>query len=272
MTLSRWKKEKRMGQGTVAEAEDLAAEIVEFSGSSESRLFYLKAIYDLGPGLVREAVGEVRYRASTGEIRDKARYLTTVLLRWMKEGAATVVPAPPEPDSRLLGQETLPRLLGQKTGEKGDRLPAGDRAISKVLDVPFSRKYLQWVRELNNDFFTLTNEKADWDKIETTIEWAGQSMPVTMLRGKVTPEDDANGIPTTEDMRVLLALEKIWAERRGPHQVGESSGIRLCTLDTTAGEVARQMGLSDGGYIMGYISKKILGSRAPGTATSFPRA
>lgn len=255
-----------MTNQAIAEAEDLAAEVIEFTGSVESRLFYLKAIYALGAGLVREAVGEVRYRDAQGQIDDRARYLTRVLNRWMAEQKADVEPVPDD-ESRPLGQETGFRPLAQKPLGAFRKLPvpSHERPVSKLLDVPFSRNRLQWVRELNNDFFSLTNEKADWDRVETTAVFNGMTISVTMLRGKMTPDDKPMGIPTVEDMRVLLALEKIWAEGRGPND------DHLCTFETTATAVAEAMGISKGGKILGYITEKVLKLSRTGYCFVFPK-
>jgi hypothetical protein len=262
---NRGKEKQAMTNQTIAEAEELAAEIIEFTGSVESRLFYLKSIYALGPGLVREAVGEVRYRDNRGEVDDRARYLTRVLNRWMAEQKADTEPVTEE--ARPLGQGTPPRPLAQKPFGAFRKLPlpGPERPVSKLLDVPFSRRHLQWVRDLNNDFFSLTNEKADSDKVETNAEINGMTIPVTLMRGKQTPDDKPQGIPTVEDMRVLLALEKIWAEGRGPHD------DRICTFETTAAAIAEAMGITNGGKILGYITKKVLKLSRTGYCFVFPK-
>lgn len=61
--------------------QDLLDRVVEFTNSPGSRAFYQKAIRVLGPGLVEEAVGEVRMRAP----ESRARYLSALLSEWMDE-------------------------------------------------------------------------------------------------------------------------------------------------------------------------------------------
>lgn len=61
--------------------QDLLDRVVEFTDSPCSRAFYQKAVRVLGPGLVEEAVGEVRMRAP----ESRARYLSALLSEWMDE-------------------------------------------------------------------------------------------------------------------------------------------------------------------------------------------
>lgn len=73
------------GEGSDSEqnlkTQDLLDRVVEFTDSLGSRAFYQKAVRVLGPGLVEEAMGEVRMRSP----ESKARYLSALLSEWMEE-------------------------------------------------------------------------------------------------------------------------------------------------------------------------------------------
>jgi hypothetical protein len=57
---------------------------VEFSDDEKSRAFFQKAVKAIGPGLVWEAIGEVKYKDERGCVSSRAKYLTTTLTEWMK--------------------------------------------------------------------------------------------------------------------------------------------------------------------------------------------
>jgi hypothetical protein len=61
---------------------DVLDEFVSFTADGKSRAFYQSMIKNLGNGMAREALREVKMRSDTGEVRDRAAYLTTLLLDW----------------------------------------------------------------------------------------------------------------------------------------------------------------------------------------------
>lgn len=66
---------------------ELLDRVVEFADDEHSRAFYQKALNVLGPGLLEEAMGEVKMREGTGELtgrRARAKYLGAVLIDWME--------------------------------------------------------------------------------------------------------------------------------------------------------------------------------------------
>ena len=64
--------------------EQTISRAVEFSGDVGSRAFFQKAVKVLGPGLVDEAIGEVRMREDSGSVSSRKKYLTALLDDWMK--------------------------------------------------------------------------------------------------------------------------------------------------------------------------------------------
>ena len=233
--------------------EQVAQELVDFSGSAESRLFYIKAANVLGPELARQAMGEIRYRVQVGQTRDRARHLTYTLRTWMVERGWT-----PNPTERVLAQN-LPRVSAQTPPAShitfDDAKPPADLLAddSAAFPVPFGRDVFPWVLCVNNDFFTLTNEKARADKVETEIVVKGKPYRVTMLRGRGAPADSERGLLTTQHMRVLMAVVKIWSaqhtrpkdEEGNPVTVIEKGGERLCFVKTTVADIAKEMGLGE---------------------------
>lgn len=69
------------------QTHEILDRVVEFADDEHSRAFYQKALNVLGPGLLEEAMGEVKMREGTGELtgrRARAKYLGAVLIDWME--------------------------------------------------------------------------------------------------------------------------------------------------------------------------------------------
>lgn len=254
-----------MTEALIHPFEDLIADLIDFSGAPEYRLFYVKKINELGPGLVREAFAEVRSRYLQGLVDDPGRYLTIVLQDFGKQyGKST----------HLNGQMPLPSVQADSTpglfapmpfvqvpfaqGLRSVAIPENLKNDSQFLSIPFAKNYLQWVLDLNNKFFALNNETADWDQVTTSVTLGSKRYNVKMLRGKLDEDDRARGILTVEHMRVLLAVSRIWADRRGPYQPNESNTARFCHVSVTTREVAQYMGVHIGSNVVKYITQKIL--------------
>jgi len=225
--------------GIETEAESLASEVIAFSGSEESRLFYLKKISELGPGLVREAMGEVRMRENLGGVQDRARYLNRVLTEWAGQRGLTQTPIEPpvRPAPWGLTQTPPPSMFSFDEFEPD---PAGE---STAPMIPFRSDVFPWVLHVNNDCFSLTNEKAKSDKVKTNIVVNGQIHAVTMIRGKKGRNDAERGIHTTEHMRVLMAAVQIWKRINPPPIRDKNSRHRICAVETTIRDIALEMGL-----------------------------
>lgn len=235
-----------MNQDLIQESETLADEMVAFSESPESRLFFLKAIFALGAGLAREAVGEVRMRWNEGTIENKAHYLVRVLKRWMDE---RIKDEPQEPGPSI--------QVGPEKGLVPQPVSSNEQTPEQFLDIPYSRNLIPHVRDITGDFFALTNEirnKFDkWDKVRTLLTIGDKTYDVDMIRGKKDRGDEGRGILTTEHWRIMDAVTQIWSEQRGPH-----SREQICVVNTTAREIAKQLKITFGGKEQRYITKKVL--------------
>jgi hypothetical protein len=69
------------------QTHEILDRVVKFADDEHSRAFYQKALNVLGPGLLEEAMGEVKMREGTGELtgrRARAKYLGAVLIDWME--------------------------------------------------------------------------------------------------------------------------------------------------------------------------------------------
>jgi hypothetical protein len=233
------------------EIESLAGELVEFTCSRTSDGFYRKAIRVLGTELVRQAMSEVRGRDTepgAKPIEDRAKYLTSVLKNWMNE-RALAQNTPEVHESVALSASTFSLLdhrLDSSIKSATDEL--------KTLDVPFSPDLIQWLLFVGPEYFTLTNEKAESDLVAATkIEIRGNVYEVPMLRGKLGRNDSSRGILTSEHMRVKGAIERIWADQRGPHGV---EGGR-CVVNAPVTEIARYMGIGTSGREYARIAEKV---------------
>jgi len=66
------------------EEKGLIERIIEFTGAKNSTAFYKKAIAELGTMRVEEELAEARYRNNTGKVRNKAKYLGSLLTKQLK--------------------------------------------------------------------------------------------------------------------------------------------------------------------------------------------
>jgi hypothetical protein len=66
---------------TADENQEAIDAAVEFSGNEGNRAFFQKAVKAIGPGLVREAIGEVKMRGDN--VSSKSKYLCALLKEWM---------------------------------------------------------------------------------------------------------------------------------------------------------------------------------------------
>lgn len=216
--------------------ELLVSELAEALGSRTSEIFWRKAIRLLGVGLVREALGEVRMRRT--EITNPGGYFTQILVNWMSERGLYAIPSGQSPADLNGIPKPFPLIREPETKE------IEPEQELQQLQFPFSPDLIQWLVFVGPEYFTLTNEKATHDRVENVrIDVKGRSYEVGMLRGKFHETDQPRGILTSEHMRVLGAIERIWADRRGPHsRIGQR-----CVVNVTLPDIARYMGIRVGG-------------------------
>ena len=252
----------------LTEVDDLVARIIEYTESPESRGYYLKAIRVLGIGLVEEAWGEVKMRVAEGQVHDAAKYLTTILKDWMRSEDAgeerNIKFEQKEFDNQqvIVGQKII-HGLRSFDDLKEVSIEGFNESIEKTLPIPFSLKWLQWVRFVNNDFFALSTmpQKDGWDKVITKMKIDGIQKTVILTRGKRDPDDKAHGILTVEHARILGALEHLWAKQGFRHIEYKKEGqiAFICYCDAPVREVGNLLGYTNiGGANLKLLKQKIL--------------
>lgn len=254
-----------MTNAEIDHIEDILCRIIEYTKSPESRGFYQKAIMVIGVGQVEEALGEVRMRVNEGSVREPAKYLTTILKDWMAEAEEETPQNPPLPETVVSIQDNSRELaLGLKSFRDLQERPhheIEEEGEERTIDLPFSKKWLQWVRFVNNDFFSLSTIKnrAGWDQVITRLKIRGSSTLVPLIRGKMDPDDAGRGILTVEHARILGAIEHIWANQGFPHTTYEKSGISICFCQGSVRQIATILGIKTfGGSTLKHLRKKIL--------------
>lgn len=251
--------------------DDLIERVVEFTHSPESRGFYQKAIRILGLGQVEEAMGEVKMRYAQGAVDSKAKYLTTLLKDWMTVAEEPDnLPKGDNPSSNIgsnpINYDKSQAWLGlQSLDELQDRsLKTSAQGENKNVLIPYSTKWLQWARFVNNDFFALSvvQPKDNWDRVETRLRVDGKVVDVSLIRGKTTIYDTGRGVLTVEHARILGAVEHIWVQSGGPHtevtnkETNEVTNV--CYCDAPVRKIATLLGITNfGGGNMKHLVQKI---------------
>lgn len=246
--------------------EDLIERIINYTKSPESRAFYQKAIRVMGIGQVEEALGEVRMRVNEGNVREPAKYLTKILKDWMQgreEDSAQVPEATVDvvAPEKMVSRELVFGLKSLGDLQERTHKEIEEEGEERTIDVPFSKKWLQWVRFVNNDFFTLSTAKnpLGWDRVTTRLKIDGSHVAVPLIRGKMDPDDSGRGILTVEHARILGAIEHIWATQNFPHTTYQKSGISVCYCQGTVRQIAALLGIKQvGGSVLSHLRRKIM--------------
>lgn len=242
-----------MPEDTLERLNDLVERAVAFTGSPESRGFYIKSIQGMGQGLFEEALGELRLRCNEGGVGDRARYFTTLLKDWSKEAAAAG--AGEEVPERKGGQLINP-IDCLRSKVKGREEEGQD----KYLQIPFSKNYLQWVRFVNNDFFAISTarSKTGWDKVKTQLKIGQDNIPITLIRGKTDKDEEPSGVLTVTHARIIAAIEHLWVKQGSPHTNYSKSGAVHCWCVGSLREVAKLIGWKAYGGKQQRILKRLI--------------
>lgn len=247
-----------------SEVEQAADYAVDFTESPESRLFFLKAGLRLTAGQVIEACHEIKMREHSHRfpVKDRAKYVIWTLKEWMKEAGVDDEGGV----SRPCAQEGS-RPLSQRPLEAFRSLPvpANLRPTERTMDIPYSRKWLPWFREIGNEMFTLTNETADWDVVNTQVDMNGDLVPVELFRGKLAPDDrKPQGILTVGDIRTLIAAVKSWSDASRGKYDDFQTGAKTITHIVEAQQLCEYLGISTGGKQIADVTNSLLKHKRTG--------
>jgi hypothetical protein len=228
----------------------LISSIIEVTKDKKSLNFWKKAIAALGEGIVEEELGELKHQIRLGKVRQPAQYLTSLLKKRMqsKEPQETTVDQPSKKTEEAkeqnktffssnqlsLFQELQPKSNAQSL--QGD---------SKKMPNPYSDKMIPWATFLGPEFFTLKTNKSKSDKITAKFRTQdGDTMSVSLLRGRSFQGDDERGILTAEHGRVLGAIENIWVQQ-GCEFTEAKGGECHCYCTVKVRELAYLLGWRD---------------------------
>ena len=245
---------------------DLIERILELTNSAQSIPFYRKAIEMVGSGLVESELGELRYQMKLGEVEDPARYFTKLLKERMpvgKEAKTNPIPTPNLAAAKVAAQtpDTYLSPSPLELFEELRTIPAkkGEKIDETAMDMPYSNKTIPWATFIGPDFFTLSTNKAKSDQVMAKFHLLeGEAKLVPMLRGKYFPKDEARGILTAEEGRILGALESLWTDQ-GCHYARFENGAVTCICRAPIREVARLIGWETfGGYNQNYLKRQII--------------
>lgn len=254
--------------GMVSDADELVARILELTKSPQSALYYQKAISTMGLRVVEEELGELRYQMQTGSVDAPAKYFTTLLqkrfaLNNTRAGAAPAVKTKPEPyNAQSYQNATALELFGElKPLPQRD----GDSTDEGAMEIPYSSKTLPWATFIGPDFFTLSTNKAKSDRVIAKFRMLdGKLAEVPLYRGRFFPQDEERGILTTEEGRILGAMETFWVDQ-GCRYAKFGNGAVACYCDVGLRELARVLGWeSFGGKDLVHLKRKATNLKVKG--------
>lgn len=210
------------------------SEIIKHTGDKKSRLYWIKALKELGSNAVAEDLGTTKHEMRMKHIKKPAAYLTKLLeeRRKLKSPAAEKKPLKklntffPDTQAELFNN-MVPIVISKD--EKG---------IAGNMEVPYSGKNIPWTTFIGPDFFTLSTNKKKSDKVKAVFHFRNdEKAEVTLIRGKLSASDpEEKGILTIQHQKVLAALKLEWA-KQGCLKMG-----KLCYVDYNAKELAKVLG------------------------------
>ena len=221
----------------------LLEKIVETTKDKKSFRFWLKAIKELGPGIVNEELGELLHQMRLGKVNHPERYLTALLqkqLEKQKQGLIPTLTTEEKKENEKLQQhfeETQMTLFKNLTPQK----PEG-AAEPKAMEVPYGKENIPWATFISSSFFTLSTNKEKSDTVMAKFRTMdGQTTLVPLTRGRLKPGSKAWGIPTAEHGRLLAAISNMWAQQ-GCQYKEYGPGIVTCFCRVSIRELAKSIG------------------------------
>jgi hypothetical protein len=272
-----------MNQTESAHTTSLIERILEVTNSPQSVPFYRKVIRQLGEGIVEEEFGELRYQMRVNEVKDTAKYFTSLLLkRFMSAnskfsngasngnelstntasdvqlntvGRHSPIQRPPNIEPPCLSSTCTDILTELKPIRR-----LTDKAIeSGTMHYPLSSKAVPWARFIGPDFFTLSTNKAKSDRVIAKFRFSdGRVTEVPLIRGRMFPKDEERGILTAEEGRILGAMECLWVEQ-GCKFVRFENGATSCYCHVPIRRLAELLGWeSFGGRDLAHLKRKAI--------------
>jgi hypothetical protein len=253
----------------------LIERILKATQSPQSLPFYRRAIAALGEGIVDQEYGELRYRTQLGEVNNPAKYFNALLKkrlegvrnpRSLEELGSSGSPPrtngrPPSQDRSYQsssGKELFMELAPIKAHEVGP-------ATAGTMQLPYSVKTIPWATFIGPEFFTLSTNKAQSDRVIARFRvLGGKITDVPLLRGRLFPKDQDRGILTAEDGRILGAIECLWVEQGCQYaQFGNGSVSGHCRVPIR--RLAQLLGWrSFGGRDLDHLKRKVINLKVKG--------
>lgn len=247
---------------TLQSSKDLIERILELTKSPQSIAYYRLAIQALGEELVESELGELRYQMNCGEVREPAKYFTTLLEKQLQSF--------PQSFPQTNKQEFVESYLSASALDFFKELRPlpilkNTEPIGETMTIPYSTKSIPWTTFIGPDFFTLTTNKAKSDRILAKFRMlGGQVVEIPLWRGKFFPKDEERGILTAEEGRILGALESIWVEQ-GCQYTRFSNGAVGCHCKASVRDMAKLVGWTTfGGTDLAYLKRKAVNLKVKG--------
>lgn len=263
--LAELKRRELAAPAQVSDRDDLIARILEITKSPQSIPFYQKTIATLGFAVVEGELGELRSRLHAGLIESPAKYFTTLLQKQLAPDKGGAAKRSEEVGSARQGEYHSPSALELFAELKP--LPQGgeEGAAEKKMDFPFSTKSIPWATFIGPEFFTLSSNKAKSDRVIAKFRMMGGKVAeVPLIRGRFFPKDEDRGILTTEEGRILGAMECFWVEQ-GCRYATFGNGSVSCFCQVSFRELARLLGWeSFGGKDLAHLKRKTINLKVKG--------
>lgn len=213
------------------------SEIISITGDTKSRVFWIKALKDLGANAVAQDLSTTQHAMRLRKIKSPAKYLTAFLKQRMNLNTA-----PKKPAVKLITyfektQQDLFRHL------KPVPIPQDVIGESENMPIPYSGKNIPWATFIGPEFFTTSTNKKKSDKINAQFRSLdGSVIEVPLIRGKISPDSNEEfGIPNIQHWRILCALQIAWAQQKsGLIKYGNQN--RICSVAVSAKELAKILG------------------------------
>jgi len=188
----------------------LIDEIIRYTHSKHSINFYKQAISLLGEGIVAQELGELKYQIQMGEVKNPAKYFTTLLKKQMK--------------SRKISKSVPGKILAPYKSPNQIQLFAELKLSNETdpdkkktsLDIIYREDVIKFPTLLSNTFFTLSTNKSKSDEVPIKLITHDSVINGTLVRGRITRGAKEWGIPSAFDGRVFMAIIHIWQSQNSP--------------------------------------------------------
>ena len=200
----------------------LIDEIIRYTHSNHSVNFYKRAISLLGEGIVGQELGELKYQIQTGEVKNPAKYFTTLLKKQMK----TRKSSKPVPGKILVPYKSPNQMQLFAELKLTNKIEADKKETS--LDIIYREDVIKFPTLLSNTFFTLSTNKSKSDEVPIKLATHDGVINGTLVRGRWERGLEESRILTTFEGRIFLAVIHIWQEKGC--NISKDRGDHLCGI------------------------------------------